>query len=482
MRTIRWMFCVYFALSFFLLLSGCRIGPEYSEPKINLPDEWHNNAVKGIKDGSANFQVWWTFFNDPMLNELIGQSESNNLNIKEAFERVIESRKFLSFTQGKNYPTVDLFGEYTRDRLSENGLGLPVGVSADQRNIHNIGIDSSWEIDVFGKISRSVESAAAYMEADIENYRDVMVSLYSDVAANYIDLRTVQERMNYAEENIESQKRTLKLTQNRYDAELVPELDVRQAELVLAETEASLPKLRKLEILSINRLCVLVGKNPMDLYEKLTGKSSIPQMSSEIEISVPTELLRQRPDIRRAERLLAAQTANIGVATTALYPSFSLSGTFAFGAQQFSDIARRESRFWAFGPAFSWNIFDGNRIRSNINIEESRAKQSLIQYEQTVLKALEETENAMESYNQEQHRVEALNRAVIAAKKSLELVQTLYENGLTDFQNVLDMQRSLTLQQDQLAESKGLVSKNLVSIYKALGGGWQAADVKEAKN
>jgi NodT family efflux transporter outer membrane factor (OMF) lipoprotein len=319
------------------------------------------------------------------------------------------------------------------------------------------------------------------MDASIENYRDVVVSLYSEVAQSYIDLSSIQERIRYAQNNIKLQQDTLELTRKRREAELVPELDVQQAELVLASTESSIPLLRQSEAQAIHRLSVLLGKSPAFLYEELSTASKIPDIPEDIAVGLPAELLRQRPDIRSAERILAAQTAEIGMATTGLYPAFSLSGTFALEAQQIRNVGDWDSRTWGFGPAMRWNLFDGDRIRSSINVQEAQAEQAMVDYEQTILLALEEVENAMVAFAEERKRVEALDRSVSAAQKSVELVKSLYEIGLTDFQNVLDMQRALTNQQDQLAESRGRVAKNLVRIYTSLGGGW-SVDMSKTSN
>ena len=258
-------------------------------------------------------------------------------------------------------------------------------------------------------------------------------------------------------------------------------MDVQQAKLVLSITESSIPTLRQSEAQTIYRLSVLLGQPPASLYEELSTDSNIPYVPENIIVGLPVELLRQRPDIRKTERVLAAQTADIGIATAELYPVFSLSGTFALEAQQIKDIGDWDSRTWGFGPAMRWNLFDGDRIRSSINVQEAQAEQAMVNYEQTILLALEEVENAMVAFAEERQRVEALERSVLAAQKSVELVKSLYEIGLTDFQNVLDMQRSLTNQQDQLAESRGRVAKNLIRIYTSLGGGWPV-DIPETSH
>ena len=455
-------------------ISGCKVGPDYVRPKYKVPDQWHQSAIKGLEDGSANLQTWWTVFDDPVLENLIEQAQDENLELQITYVRIMEARALLGIASGEYWPTIDAAGSYSRSRVSENGLTAPAVGSPDQMNLHSMGVDSSWEIDVFGRISRSVESAQASMEASVEDYRDVLVSLYSQVAQTYIDVRSLQTRIQYARDNVTLQRDTLKLTQDRRKAGLVPQLDVEQAKLVLASTESTIPRLRQFESQAVHRLSVLLGQPPGALYDRLSSASDIPQVPEDVIAGLPAELLRQRPDIRRAERVLAAETAEIGIATADLYPTFSLSGTFALEAQQIKDVDNWNSRTWGFGPAMRWNLFDGNRIRSNIKVQEAQTEQALLAYEQTVLQALEEVENTMVAYKKEQQRFGALQRSVAAAGKSVELVQTLYKNGLTDFQNVLDMQRVLTAEQDKLAESEGQVVKNLVGLYKSLGGGWSA--------
>ena len=457
-----------------LSISGCKVGPNYVRPEYEPPDQWHQSAVKGLEDGSANLQTWWTVFDDPVLENLIEQARTENLELQIACARIMESRALLGIASGEYWPNVDAAGFYSRDRVSKEGFFAPAVGDPDQRNLHSIGVDSSWEIDVFGRISRSVESAHATMQASVEDYRDVLVSLYSHVAQTYIDVRSLQARIRYAQANVTLQRGTLKLTQNRREAGLVPQLDVEQAKLVLAGTESTIPLLRQLESQAVHRLSVLLGQPPAALYDELSAASDIPQVPEKVIAGLPAELLRQRPDIRRAERVLAAETADVGSATAGLYPAFSLSGTFALEAQQIKDAGNWDSRTWGFGPAMRWNLFDGNRIRSNIKVQEAQTEQALLAYEQTVLQALEEVENTMVAYKEEQLRFEALQRSVAAAGKSVELVHTLYENGLTDFQNVLDMQRALTGEQDKWAKSEGQVVKNLVGLYKSLGGGWSA--------
>ncbi|MHC5139417.1 MAG: efflux transporter outer membrane subunit [Planctomycetota bacterium] len=477
-RVIR--LCLFAIPAVYLLIfSGCKVGPDYVRPESAVPDQWHEKAVQGLEDGSADLETWWTLFNDPVLEDLIGRSRAENLDLQIAAARIMESRALLGVASGEYWPNVDAGGFYSRDRVSENGLsGIPSG-DVDETNLHSIGVDASWEIDVFGRIGRSVESAQASMQATVEDYRDVLVSLYSEVAQSYISLRSLQTRIQYAVDNAALQRDTLKLTQDRREAGLVPQLDVEQAKLVLASTEAVIPSLRQREAEAIHRLGVLLGQPPAALYDELSTAADVPDVPEQVAASLPAELLRQRPDIRRAERILAAQTAEIGVATAGLYPTFSLSGTFALEAQQINDVGDWNSRTWGFGPSMRWNLFDGDRIRNNIKVQEARAEQAMIDYERTVLLALEDVENAMVSFEREKERFADLHRSVVAAQESVKLVGTLYENGLTDFQNVLDMQRSLTGQQDLMASSEGAVANNLVRIYSSLGGGWSEESIEE---
>jgi NodT family efflux transporter outer membrane factor (OMF) lipoprotein len=463
---------------FLFLFPGCKVGPDYVPPEFSVPDQWHEKAVQGLQDGSADLQTWWTVFNDPVLEDLIWQCHEENLDLQIAYARIMEARALLGVASGEYWPNVDGTGFYSRDRVSENGLFAPPSGDVDETNLHSIGVDASWEIDVFGRIGRSVESAQASMQASVEVYRDVLVSLYSEVAQSYIVLRSLQTRIQYAVDNATLQRETLQLTLDRLDAGLVPRLDVEQAKLVLASTEAAIPLLRQQEAQAIHRLSVLTGKPPAALYDEMSMVGDVPDVPEQVVAGLPAELLRQRPDIRRAERVLASQTAEIGVATARLYPVFSLSGTFALEAQQIKDVGDWDSRTWGFGPSMRWNLFDGDRIRNNIKVQEARTEQAMLDYEQTVLLALEDVENAMVAFEREKERLQDLLDSVEAAKESVKLVRELYDNGLTDFQNVLDMQRSLTAQQDLMASSEGAVANNLVRIYTALGGGWSEESIE----
>ncbi len=480
---IKKRFCLFTTVIVLFLISGCTVGPDYQKPDVNMPEAWEASKKSGMSCDTENISHWWQQFNDRKLNKLIQKAVKENLDIQEAYWRIAESRAARDFSIGEYYPSVDNIGSYTRSRQSENlsDFQFPF-TSSDQTNIHSAGFDSGWEIDLFGRIKRSVESSEAFLESSIENFRDVRVTLISEIARNYFELRTTQERIRYAVENVKAQNKTLQLTRDRFEADLAPELDVRQAELNLANTKSEIPSLRIAEKEAINRIAVLVGKMPGALNEDLTEYKKLPGLDGKISAGLPVDLLRRRPDIRSAERQLAAQTALIGAQKAEMYPQFSLFGTFQLKAEELSDMDQISSRDYSFGPQFRWRIFDGDRLKNLVKIEKAQTKQLLKNYKKTVLQAVEEVENSMVAYKQETIRKQSLKRSVKATERSVELVQTLYKNGLTDFQNVLDMQRTLFNQQDQLVVSKGLLIQDLVRLYKSLGGGWDMQETRSAKN
>ncbi len=465
---------IFRAILVFLVCQGCTVGPDYIRPDPAAPDAWRQKAVRGLRTGHADLQTWWTWLDDPLLNDLIERAWQANFDVKQAQARVMQSRSLRAIAAGERVPDIDAVGSYTRARISEGISPLTTPGLDRTDNFYAAGGIASWEIDLWGRIRRNVASADYSLEAAFEDLRDVLVVLYADVAINYVQVRTLQARIQFAEENVKRQEATLLLTEERFKAGLVPQLDVRQAELNLARTESSIPRLKETLKQTVHRLGVLIGHNPGALYEELSDIRSIPKPPNDIGVGVPADLIRQRPDIRSAERRLASQTEQIGVATALLYPQFTLFGDFLFESARgsFSGIFRAGNISWSYGPSFSWNIFDGDRIRSNIRFEEAVADEAYFDYRQTVLEALEDVENSMVAYVQECERRDKLHDSVVAARESVDLVTTLYRTGLVDFQNVLDMERSLFEQQDEFESSRGTVTTNLINIYRALGGGW----------
>ncbi len=451
------------------LLAGCAVGPDYAPPEPEAPDHWHVDATRGLSLGQSNLQTWWTLLADPLLPGLIESAYQGSYDLQQAVARVDRARAGLGVARGARVPQVDGVGVAQRQRFSDD-----IGTSNTQnpQDLFQLGVDSSWELDLWGRVRRSVESAAASYEASVEDYRDTLVVLFADVATSYVDVRTFQERLRYARNNARNQRGSLSLTRDRRDAGLVGDLDVRQAQLNLARTEARIPFLEQRLAESIHRLGVLTGQLPRALYQELSAVRPIPQPPREVVLGLPADLLRQRPDIRQAERELAAATAGIGVATAELYPAFSLTGTFTVDATSVSDLFQWSSRAFGIGPTLRWNLFAGGRVRSQIQSEEARTQEALGIYEQTVLEAYEEVENALVAFVREQERRDYLQESVDAAREAVRLVNVLYRQGLTEFQNVLDTELLLFDQEDDLAESRGEVTRNLIRIYRSLGGGW----------
>ncbi len=466
---------LFFVMSTIGLLQSCAVGPDYISPEYEVPDIWQVKLADGLTAGEAPLATWWQTLNDPILNSLMERAAVGNLDLKEAYGRIKEARSIRGIASGERWPDVNADGQVTRKRNSEDFF--TVGTDKDKNpdsasdTIRGGNFNANWEIDLWGRVSRTIASADANFQASIEDYRDVLVILYAEIAANYVELRTLQERIRVTAFNVETQRGTLGITRARFKAEITSELDVRQAELNLARTESRIPALRQKAAQSIHRLGVLIGGFPGELYAELTPPRPIPQPPPDVLMGVPAEAMRQRPDVRAAERRLAAQTERIGIATADLYPTFFLLGDFGYLGIR-NDLLDGSRKSYSYGPSLRWNIFDGGRVRNRINAEDARTEQALANYENTILEALEDVENAAVAFTEEQQRREMLRRSVVAAEKSVELVSVQYKTGLTDFQNVLDMERSLAEQADRYVESVGLVTKDLIQIYRALGGGW----------
>ena len=473
---------VFLIAGLLLLIGGCTVGPNYQKPDFPVPSKWQEAQQTGIDTRSAELTRWWTSFNDPLLDSLVERAVRSNLDLRLAEARIREARASRAVTAAGEWPAVDVSSSYKRIRSSENafavspqGGGGPssfLGGNLDQ-NFYQAGFDASWEIDVFGGVRRSVEAADATIEANVENRRDVLVTLLGDVARNYIDVRGFQSRLEVARANLKSQQDTLDLTKVRFQAGLASDLDVAQQEGQLNTTAAQIPTLESSLKQAAYRLDVLLGSQPGALWDELSKAGAIPSLPPEVLVGLPSELLRRRPDVRTAERQLAAATAQIGATTADLFPKFSLTGTAGLQSISASDWFTGRSRFWSVGPTISWPIFDAGRIRANIEVRNAQQEQALAQYEKTILAALGDVETSLVNYSREQARYRSLSDAVAANRRAVEMSNELYIRGLVDFLNVLENQRSLYASENDLAQSEATMAANLVSLYKALGGGWE---------
>jgi NodT family efflux transporter outer membrane factor (OMF) lipoprotein len=465
------------------LAGGCAnlpsVGPDYHQPNVSAPAQW-SPLAGGETNAAAATAAWWKNFHDAELDSLITRAASSNLDLRIAQARVREARAHYRMTAADFWPTVDAGGSYARQRQSQNQPVLnsfpPLPSSAYENSVYQAGFDASWEIDVFGGKRRATEAAKAHVAATQFGEREVLVTLLGEVARNYVEARGYQRRLEIAQDNIRAQEQSLAIVQNRFTNGLTSDLDVQQASTLLSTTRAVVPQLETALAASIHRLGVLLGQTPESLETELAAVAPIPAAPPVVPVGLPSELLLRRPDVALAERHLAAATANIGVAKADLFPKFYLTGLAGFEGTSADDWFRSGSRFWSVGPAVQWRIFDAGRIRANVKVQTARQEQVLASYENTALCAFEEVENALTAYAKEQIRRQQLAAAVKSSEESLRLANQLYANGLSNFINVLDAERSLYQAQDALVQSDKTVTTNIIALYKSLGGGWETIE------
>lgn len=459
--------------------AGCKVGPNYSPPETKVPEGWDKAIATDAASqpsvaapGVATIEQWWTTFNDPVLNSLVERGVRANPDLRRAQARVREARALRGVIASDLYPTVNVGESISRSSDSNNTAFAGPGFGG-AHDLYQVGFDAAWELDVFGGVRRNVEAADADIAFGIEDRRDVLISLLAEIARNYVELRGSQRLMVIAQANLELQQATLDITRIRLDAGLASDLDVARAEAQVQTTAATLPLIESSARQSVHLLSVLIGLEPTALSDELSQDAPIPAAPPQIPIGLPSELLRRRPDVRRAERQLASATARIGVATADLFPKFSLTGTLGFSSAKTSNLFDSDSRFWSLGQTLQWPLLDFGRIRSNIAVQNAREEQAAIVYEQAVLTSLREVQDALVSFATEQSRRETLVGARDANKRAVDLASQLYQQGATDFLSVIQAQRDLSLSEDALVRSERLVASDLVALYKALGGGWE---------
>ena len=455
------------------LLAGCRAaGPDYEKPQITPPPEWHAELGDGLKTAEISDETlahWWTTLGDPTLESLMDRAVRGNLDLRRAIAVVREARAERGIANADRFPTLTGSGLAAFQRGSDR-----MGHAANG-GLFSIGFDAGWEVDVFGQIKRSIEAAEASLQATEETLRDTLVSLLAEVALNYVEIRQYQKQLSVAESNLAVQEDVYNLANRRFEAGLTTRVDVEQAAYSVASTRSVIPTLRIQLEQAENRLAVLLGEAPGALSDELKKVEPIPVGPVEVAIGIPADTLRRRPDVRRAERILAAQTAEIGVATAAKYPQFALTGSIGYELITKGNPLSLGNLIGTIAGSAFQTIFDAGRIRQQIEVQNARQEQALVDYQSAILGALQEVEDALVAYVDEQVRRKSLVEATSAAQRALDLVRTNYAAGLVDFQPVLDSQRSLLSLQDQLARSDGAVTSDLIRLYKALGGGWTPA-------
>jgi len=462
-------------------LSACAVGPDYKTPATDAGQAFANIGHPEFSEQGVEV-VWWKLFEDKGLTELVDQTVQHNRNLQAARANLREARA-LYLDAGLNLaPTVTSHANYTEQKRSVGALNN-LTYAPRELKLYSAGFDAFWEVDFFGRVRRNVEASSDEVDAQEANLRDLGVSLIAEVARNYFELRGLQQQLAVAKKNAGNQAQTLEITRVRLEGGRGTELDTSRATAQLDSTLSTIPPLDNAIHQAMHRLGVLTGQLPGTLTEKLSQPAPLPKIPKTINIGRPVELLRRRPDIRIAERGLAAATARIGVATADLFPRVTFVGTLSLEATTLSGVGAVGSDAYSVGPKISWAALDLGRVYARIKAADARAEASLAQYEQTVLSALEETENALVNYNRERSRRELLTSAAQASERAHELAHLRFAEGVSDFLTVLDTELRLLQDQDRLAQSQTATATALAALYKALGGGWESnIDLSKTNN
>lgn len=467
---------VIYAL-FMLLAAGCTVGPDYQPPVSNAPEHWRGKLSDSIAGQNDQVGEWWKLFHDAELDSLIERAVMANLDLRIAESRVRQARAQQGFAEADFWPTLNASGSYARQKQSENQpiLGsLPKSSNIPFENdVYKAGFDATWEIDIFGGKRRAVEAATAEFAATEYGRRDVLVSLLSEVARYYALTRGAQRQLVILQNQIKAQEETVKITRNRVDHGSAAELELQRALALLAGIQSQAPAIETSIQSSIHRLGVLLAQSPDTLNTELSATAPIPAPPPQVPVGLPSDLLLRRPDVLRAERLLAAETARIGQVKAELFPKFSLTGSVGAISISASDFFLPASRTWSIGPTLQWRIFDAGRVLANISAQTEAQDQALLNYQKIVLTSFEEVETALVSYAKEQEHYRLLEQEVSANQRAAELASQRYAKGWASYLDLLDAQRTLYIAQDELVRSERTITLNLVALYKALGGGWE---------
>ncbi|MCA9471076.1 MAG: efflux transporter outer membrane subunit [Nitrospirales bacterium] len=465
-----------------LVPTGCMVGPDFAKPDIPIENKWIYEENPTIKTETADYHEWWAVFNDPILNTLIEKASQQNLDLEIAGLRIFEARAQLGISIGLLFPqSQQARAGALINQFSKNS---PLVGALDHFNYnYAIGFDAAWELDFWGRFRRGVESASASLYSALANYDDLLVTLTAEVARTYIQIRTIEQRIVFAKKNILFQQQSQKIAIDRYEGGETSELDVTQATSLLKQTQATVPNLEAILRQTKNALAVLLGIQPIAVQSLLGSAKPIPVPPTDVAVGVPAELLHRRPDIRRAEFQAAAQSARIGIAKSDLFPQLSLAGTFSFVTSHnggffannadFVDLFSSNSILYSVGPQVRWPILNYGRIKNDVRAQDARFQQFLVEYRNTILRAIQEVEDGMVGFLKAKEERALIHESVKQYERSVELSLLRYTEGLSPYQSVIDSQRFLTQQQDLLALTTGAVAANLIATYKALGGGWE---------
>lgn len=459
--------------------SGCKVGPNYRQPRPRLEQEWMDSGHPGVQRGTAELTQWWQVLNDPVLNDLVERAYRNNPSLQAAGVRVLQAQAARGIAIGLLFPQQqEATSGFTWNQVSQN-----TGTGRIPNNVFNNwqfpGLSVAWELDVWGRFRRGIEAADATVLASVASYDDVMVSLIGEVASNYVLLRTAEEQLVITRENLKIKQEGNAIVKFRRQAGTATELDVAQSEALERETESLIPAIEASIRQTRVALCVLLGIPPQDITELLGQTRPIPSPPETVELGVPAELLRRRPDIRRAESQLAALSAQIGIAVSDLLPHFSLVGDIALSADQFPDLFRGSS-FQAFGgPSVRWAILNYGRLINNVRVQDAAFQASISDYESLVLQAQGEVERAMAGLVGAERQIPLQVASVDAASRAVKVAQQQYKGGIADYIRVLVAEQFLIQEQSRLVVTQGSAAQNLVTLYRALGGGWELRDCND---
>ena len=490
-----------------LLLCGCTVGPDFERPSLWAPGSWFAGRPPARPNAEASLPVaapidpeWWQGFHDPVLTGLVRRAAAGNLDVRAATARLAQSRAQRGIAGADQFPQVNGNASYTRERISgkgvsglfggggasaagtpgtaSNGLGgrqggIPSSSAIPAFDLFQGGFDAAWELDLWGRVRRSVEAADASVESSMEARRASLLSTVAEIARDYIQLRGMQDALRIARENVRSAQESANLSEARSRGGLATDLDVSNALAQVASTAATIPQLEQQEAQAINAIGLLLGMPPAALGAELSPPRPVPPVPPRVPVGIPSELARRRPDIRQAEAQLHAATAQIGMAQADFYPRLTLSGSLSLQALQLRDLGL-PAQTYSLGPSLTIPIFEGGRLRRTVELRDAQQQEAAIAYQKAVLQAFTEVDNALIAYAAEQRRREQLLIQVQQSRRALGLARDRYRQGVADFLQVLTAQRTALAAEQQASDSTATVSANLVALYKALGGGWEA--------
>jgi NodT family efflux transporter outer membrane factor (OMF) lipoprotein len=450
--------------------NGFKVGPNYQRPPAPLANAWIDSGSPRVKSAPADYSAWWAAFNDPFLNDLIQTAYEQNVSLRIAGTRVLEARAQRAIAIGSLFPQDQTAsGSYNHVGTSKN-IANPLPV----RFFDNwaAGVGASWELDFWGRFRRTIESTDDFVDASIDDYDNVMVTLIGDLAAAYVQYRVFQQQLAYTRENVQLQKISVKLAQARWKGGETSELPYVQAKSLLEQTESIIPALEIGLRQTGNLICVLLGIPPTDLSAKL-GEAAIPDSPPAVLVGIPADLIRRRPDIRSAERLVAAQNAQIGVAEADFYPAFFINGNVGLEAKDLGRLFAGKSLTGQIGPSFQWNVLNYGRILNNVRFQDFKTQEFAAIYQQKVLTAAQEVENGIVAFLDSREQAEKLAASVKDGQRSVKLAYADFEAGGVDFNAVFIMEQFLVQRQNEYAVAVGNVALGLIAVYRALGGGWE---------